>query len=144
MWVFTNGFHQKNMPSPLANTIAINIFYLTLNRIAIQYKNAEPGGSDHKWHSGRCLDDMSTHKMTTWDFDPHGRYIQCFVRCDITTAILWPCNNLLLQHFISVTFYNCEISSLYKFITATSCLCNVLLMWHFISVTFYFCDILSL
>ncbi len=54
------------------------------------------------------------------------------------------CDNLLLRHFDPVTFFYCDILTLWQFSTATLRPCDILLLWHSNSVTFFYCDIPTL
>ncbi len=69
------------------------------------------------------LDVTSTHKPTTRHSDPHHTSTKYFVHCD----------NFLLWHFDYVTFFYCDILTLWQF-----------LLWHFDHVTFFYCDIPTL
>ncbi len=81
----------------------------------------------------RCLDVTSTHKPTMWHSDPHHTSTQHFVHCD----------NFLLRHFDHVTFFYCDIPTLWQFSTVTLGLCDIFLLWHSDSVTIFYCDIPS-
>jgi hypothetical protein len=78
----------------------------------------------------RYLDVTSTHKPTTWHSDPHHTSTQHFVHCD----------NFLLRHFDHVTFFYCDILTLWQFSTATLRPCDILLLWHSDSVTIFYCN----
>jgi hypothetical protein len=81
-----------------------------------------------------CLDVTSTHKPTMRHSDPHHMSTQHFVHCD----------NFLLRHFDHLTFFYCDIPTLWHFSTVAFRLCENFLLWHFDHVTFFYCDILTL
>jgi hypothetical protein len=50
------------------------------------------------------------------------------------------CDNFLLRHFDHVTFFYCEILTLWQFYTVTLRPCDIFLLCHSDSVTIFYCD----
>jgi hypothetical protein len=81
---------------------------------------------------------------TTQHFDLHRMSTPCFVCCNILLlSHFGPIMFYRDQHFVPVTFYYWNISSLQHFTILRFCLCNVFLLRLFDPVMCYYCKILT-
>ncbi len=100
------------------------------------------------WHYVHPQTDHATFQPTPYvhpTFCPLWQFSTATLRpCDIFSTVTFRlCDNFLLWHFDHVTFFYCDIPTLWQFSTVTRRPCDIFLLWHSDSVTIFYCDIPS-